>query len=312
MPTGTTVEKVYKALRREGMDEGKAARIAQSQTGKALATGRPPKRRHGVATANKPPGGQDLSLVPSSRRTTEALAQQTEPKQRYIDRLIRLGYSPADAQAKVERVLAGKTPEEIAEHVRRDERLPDSYLAPGGITGSTTDARDSFRRAMNARSANRSRGRRFANEPEPGGSAPDPLAVPTPGKTVALTPHGEISDPAEIARHLKAYNAAHPPMDPRRVEELNRGTLARRRTEEEMLQTRAEQDVARENRPRLRIPGVSREPPVGLSSNESENLTTPSSQRVTPSPGNQVLKELRRDKVMRQRMERAEQPLPEF
>jgi hypothetical protein len=36
---------MYDALRREGMDKGKAARIAQSRTGQALATGKPPKRK---------------------------------------------------------------------------------------------------------------------------------------------------------------------------------------------------------------------------------------------------------------------------
>ena len=43
MPKGTKVEKVYTALREKGADPGKAARIAQSQTGLALATGKPPK-----------------------------------------------------------------------------------------------------------------------------------------------------------------------------------------------------------------------------------------------------------------------------
>jgi hypothetical protein len=43
MPKGTKVEKVYQALKREGADKGKAARIAQSQTGKSLATGKAPK-----------------------------------------------------------------------------------------------------------------------------------------------------------------------------------------------------------------------------------------------------------------------------
>jgi hypothetical protein len=46
MPKGTKVEKVYQALRRKGASEGKAARIAQSKTGQALATGKPPKRKH--------------------------------------------------------------------------------------------------------------------------------------------------------------------------------------------------------------------------------------------------------------------------
>jgi hypothetical protein len=43
MPRGTKVDKMYRAMRREGMDKGKAARIAQAKTGKSLATGRKPK-----------------------------------------------------------------------------------------------------------------------------------------------------------------------------------------------------------------------------------------------------------------------------
>ena len=97
-----------------------------------------------MKTANELPDGPDLSLVPSSQRTTEALAQQTEPKQRYVDRLVRLGYSPAEAQAKVEHVLAGKTPEEIAEHVRRDERLPDSYLRRAELRAARRNAGAGF------------------------------------------------------------------------------------------------------------------------------------------------------------------------
>lgn len=45
MPKGTKVHKIYDALRRQGASKGKAARIAQSQTGKSLATGRAPKRK---------------------------------------------------------------------------------------------------------------------------------------------------------------------------------------------------------------------------------------------------------------------------
>lgn len=43
MPKGTKVEKIYTALRREGMDKGKAARIAQAKSGQSLKTGKPPK-----------------------------------------------------------------------------------------------------------------------------------------------------------------------------------------------------------------------------------------------------------------------------
>lgn len=43
MPKGTPVEKMYQAIKRTGASAGKAARIAQSKTGLALATGKPPQ-----------------------------------------------------------------------------------------------------------------------------------------------------------------------------------------------------------------------------------------------------------------------------
>ena len=45
MPRGTAVDRVYRALRRSGKSKASSARIAQSQTGTALATGKPPKAR---------------------------------------------------------------------------------------------------------------------------------------------------------------------------------------------------------------------------------------------------------------------------
>ena len=42
MPKGSKVGKMYDAMTAKGMDKGKAARIAQSKTGQALATGKPP------------------------------------------------------------------------------------------------------------------------------------------------------------------------------------------------------------------------------------------------------------------------------
>lgn len=47
MPKGSKVHKMYDAMVREGMSKGKAARIAQSKTGKALATGKKPKGKRG-------------------------------------------------------------------------------------------------------------------------------------------------------------------------------------------------------------------------------------------------------------------------
>jgi hypothetical protein len=43
MPKGTKVEKVYQALRREGKSKASAAKISQTVTGQALATGRAPR-----------------------------------------------------------------------------------------------------------------------------------------------------------------------------------------------------------------------------------------------------------------------------
>lgn len=43
MPKGSKVDRVYQALRRGGASKGKAARIAQSQTGQSLKTGRAPR-----------------------------------------------------------------------------------------------------------------------------------------------------------------------------------------------------------------------------------------------------------------------------
>ncbi len=44
MPKGTKVHRMYEALRRTGMAKGKAARIAQSKTGKSLKTGKTPRK----------------------------------------------------------------------------------------------------------------------------------------------------------------------------------------------------------------------------------------------------------------------------
>ena len=45
MPRGTKVEELYRELLTRGYSKESAAIIAQSKTGVALRTGRPPKRR---------------------------------------------------------------------------------------------------------------------------------------------------------------------------------------------------------------------------------------------------------------------------
>ena len=43
MPKGSKVDRVFRALKRQGMSDAKAAKISQSLTKQALATGRKPK-----------------------------------------------------------------------------------------------------------------------------------------------------------------------------------------------------------------------------------------------------------------------------
>ena len=44
MPKGTKVDNLYQKLKGKGKSEASAAKIAQSATGLALATGKPPKK----------------------------------------------------------------------------------------------------------------------------------------------------------------------------------------------------------------------------------------------------------------------------
>ncbi|MCK9598502.1 MAG: hypothetical protein M0R06_05635 [Sphaerochaeta sp.] len=46
MPKNSRVHKMYEALLRRGKSKASAARIAQSRTGQALATGRATKKHH--------------------------------------------------------------------------------------------------------------------------------------------------------------------------------------------------------------------------------------------------------------------------
>ena len=45
MPKGTKVDNMYEGLKKRGYSVESAARIAQSRTGLALATGKPPKSK---------------------------------------------------------------------------------------------------------------------------------------------------------------------------------------------------------------------------------------------------------------------------
>lgn len=43
MPAGSLVDRIYQALKKKGYSKAKSAKIAQSKSGEALATDKPPK-----------------------------------------------------------------------------------------------------------------------------------------------------------------------------------------------------------------------------------------------------------------------------
>jgi hypothetical protein len=74
MPEGTKVDKLYKKLRAEGKSEESAARIAQSVTGEALATGKPPKGKENMADwAKDPKTGTELNFSKTFKSKEEAV-----------------------------------------------------------------------------------------------------------------------------------------------------------------------------------------------------------------------------------------------
>lgn len=54
MPANSKVHKMFSAMVGDGMDKGKAARVAQSKSGQALATGKPSKKRRVPVARGRP------------------------------------------------------------------------------------------------------------------------------------------------------------------------------------------------------------------------------------------------------------------
>ncbi len=80
MPKGTKVEKIYNALVKKGANVGKAARIAQAETGLSLATGSPPKN----------PSKGTAQQVRSSKKAV-APVRQPETMKQFIARRNKTG-----------------------------------------------------------------------------------------------------------------------------------------------------------------------------------------------------------------------------
>lgn len=51
MPIGTQVDRIFEALKRKGKSSPSAARIAQTNTGRSLMTGKPPKHKPNAMNA---------------------------------------------------------------------------------------------------------------------------------------------------------------------------------------------------------------------------------------------------------------------
>ena len=80
MPKNSKVGKMYDAMVREGMDKGKAARIAQSKTGTSLATGRKAKGKKGKGDAKmKAKQRRGLASTRSMTRLTPPTRRPARP-----------------------------------------------------------------------------------------------------------------------------------------------------------------------------------------------------------------------------------------
>ncbi len=131
MPTGTAVEKCYEALLQKGYSKAKAARIAQSQTGEALATGRPPK--HPVSMANE--SDDEQMIRPSSARVSVSPGMQVLQDLRQAREQREVGGQPGDqsggqteAPPRARRRLPVIDVNRMAEP---DRRYPDDVFSHG-------------------------------------------------------------------------------------------------------------------------------------------------------------------------------------
>ncbi len=59
MPAGTQVDRVFQALKRKGLSVASSAKIAQTQTGRALMTGKPPRHKPNAMNAVNKYDGDD-------------------------------------------------------------------------------------------------------------------------------------------------------------------------------------------------------------------------------------------------------------
>jgi hypothetical protein len=66
MPAGTKVDEIFQALKRKGKSVASAAKIAQSSTGRALMTGKPPKHKPNAMNRPNDEDGDEGYMVKRS------------------------------------------------------------------------------------------------------------------------------------------------------------------------------------------------------------------------------------------------------
>ena len=87
MPVDSKVHHVFEALKKEGHSEESAARIAQAQTGEALATGKPPKHKEencSLENANSLEIGQQIK---EARKKADAIYKEMQKSPEAYERL---------------------------------------------------------------------------------------------------------------------------------------------------------------------------------------------------------------------------------
>jgi hypothetical protein len=129
MPEGSKVDKVYKALLSEGKSEESAAKIAQAQTGEALATGKPPKHENAIS-------GDDVFqwVVTTSGKILSGGKQVDSTKRKFFKEEAEANHFARMAGMQGMKVNIEKRhfkKNQPHENVRSDDASLDGYYAAG-------------------------------------------------------------------------------------------------------------------------------------------------------------------------------------
>ncbi len=274
MPTGTAVDRTYEALRRKGDSKGKAARIAQSETGEALATGRPPKRA--VKAANTVPPGTPRLGPGNGSKPAETMASWGWKGQ----------FEPGGVHEDIGRQVAANPPK---------PRTGGFQAAGAGFSNDSEDAQmigPSSGRTSRASSP----GRRVLEElrqDKVRRQAPEKVINPLPDPIMAANEADPLVQQLIVRGH-SPEDAARIAENWHKVVRTSRGT-GPTATEQQAWNQRMLGMVAEHQAKKgvARQPGAAKPAQPSEKASEDAKMLEPSSTRVTPSPGGKVLQEMR-------------------